>query len=270
MYKNRYLDEGFLTWNGSENQLRLLFDMTANKHHHPSIRINTTIGSTVHFVDAYLSHDNGLLYTKVYRYPNINENRLPDVPHIPTCPDSILLRAALIRAARCSSNVNDFNDEQNQIKLSYNFHGLSTTFVEKQMQQFFTEFGTPSVVLSLSDPVDYNNLRHRVIEYEQQMAELKKQRKIERKDKLIFKYQVDLGATEVALLKTIVDDVLKEYSEHQSEGNDIKFEMVPVCPIGLTSNDFLVDKRPPLRLLTLSESDKEEVSKWLLFFFNHH
>jgi hypothetical protein len=241
--------------------------MTANKHHHPSIRINTTIGSTVHFVDAYLSHENGLLHTKVYRYPNTNENTLPDVPHIPMCPDSILLRAALIRAARCCSNLNDFNDEQNRIKLSYNFHGLSTPFVEQHMQQFFTEFGTPSVVLSISDLVDYNNLRHRVIESEQQKTELKKQRKIERKHKFILKYSADLDANQLVFVKRVLADVSQEYSEHQSEGNEMKFEMVPVRPIGLSFNDFLVDKRPPLRLLTLSENDKEYVSKWFIAFF---
>ncbi len=107
---NRHLDEGFLTWNGSENQLRSLFDMSTHVRHHSSMRINTTIGSTVHFVDAYLSHDNGVLNTKVYRYPNTDDNSLPDIPNIPMCPNSRLLRAAFIRAAHCCSNAHDFSD----------------------------------------------------------------------------------------------------------------------------------------------------------------
>ena len=109
MCKNRHLDEGFLTWNGTENQLRALFDVTTSAHHHPCIRINTAIGSTAHFVDAYLSHDNGVLNTRVYRYPNTHDNSLPDIPHVPMCPNSRLLRAVLIRAVRCCSNVQDFN-----------------------------------------------------------------------------------------------------------------------------------------------------------------
>ncbi len=59
------VDEEFVTWNGSKNQLHSLFNMKCNRHHHPSIRIKTSIGSNIHFIDANLSHKNEILYTKV-------------------------------------------------------------------------------------------------------------------------------------------------------------------------------------------------------------
>ena len=176
--KNRHLDEGFLTWNGPEDQLRSLFAMPTNvRRHHPSIRINTAIGSALPFVDAYLSHDTGVLNTKVYRYPNTHDDSLPDIPHVPMCPDSRLLRATLIRAARCCSDVHDFNDEARRIKLSFDFQGLSDTYVQQCIRNFLIEFGSHSMALSITDPSDYNSLRNRIIDFAKQKAELRAQRK---------------------------------------------------------------------------------------------
>jgi hypothetical protein len=263
MRKHRYLDEGFLTWNGSENQLRSLFDMSTNvHHHHHAMRINTTIGSTVHFVDACLSHDHGELTTKVYHHPNTHNNALPEVPHVPMCPNSHLLRAALIRAARCCSNVRDYNDEQRRIQLSYHFEGSSHAFVEEFLQGFLMEFGSSSMVVPVSDPADYNSFRRRIIDFEQRKAELKAQRTISRKHKLTFQYPIDSDATIVSELQHILEATFRKDDKQRTGQPKQEFEMIPVHAQDLSSNDFLVDKRPPIRLLTLAERDQIDTSKY--------
>ena len=261
--QNRHLDEGFLTWNGSENQLKTLFDMPNDvRQHHPSIRINTTIGSAVHFVDAELSHDNGVLKTKVYHYPNSHDNSLPHIPHVPMCPNSRLLRAALIRAARCCSTMHDFNDEQRRIRLSYHFEGLPNVFVERCLGQFLNKFGSPSMALPISDPIDYISLRNRIIQYEQRQAELRAQRKISQKHKFIFKYPADWDAAQVSQLRRILEETFLDRSEPTAEPPRQEFEMKLVGPQQLSTNDFLVDKRPLMRLLKLARSDQTDTSTY--------
>jgi hypothetical protein len=263
MRKNRHLDEGFLTWNGSEHQLHALFEMPINvHHHHPSIRINTTIGSAVHYIDAYLSHENGVLNTKVYRYPNSHDSSLPDIPHVPMCPDSRLLRAALIRAARSCSNVDDFNDEQRRIKLSYDFQGLSNEFVEQCLGQFLNNFGSPSMTLPISDPIDYNSLRNRIVAFVQRQAAWRAQRKISRKHKFIFHYPADWDAAQVSAIRHILEETFEDRSEQTTERPKQEFEMKPDGPPELSTNDFLVDKRPPMRLLKLAKKDQIETSTY--------
>ena len=230
------------------------------RQRHPSIRINTTIGSAVHFVDAYLSHDNGVLNTKVYRYPNTHDNSLPDVPHVSMCPDSHLLRAALIRAVRCCSNVQDFNDEQRRIKLSFDFQGLSDASVQQCLRDFLIEFGSPSMALPISDSIDYNSLRNRIIDVAKQKAELRVQRKISRKYKFIFQYSADWDAVQVSSLRDILEATFREHHEKNTGQPKREFLMIQVRPQELSSNDFLIDKRPPLRLLTLANNDQIETS----------
>ena len=263
MHKNRHLDEGFLTWNGSEHQLRALFEMPATvRQHHPSIRINTTIGSTVHFLDAYLSHENGVMNTKVYRYPNTHDSSLPLIPHVPMCPNSRLFRAALIRAARCCSNVDDFNDEQSRIKLSYHAQGLANVFVAHCLEQFLHKFGSPSMTLPIADPIDYQSLRNRIIEFEQQQAAWRAQRRISRRDKLLFYYPVDWDAAQVSEMRHLLEKNFEDLSERTIGQPKQEFEMRPAAPQELSSNDYLVNKRPPMRLLKLAEIHQIETSTY--------
>lgn len=263
IYLYRHLDEVFLTWNGSEIDLHALFDMPSNKCPSPahlSIRLNTSIGRTVHFMNTYLSHNNGILHTKVYHYPNTNQNFLPSIPYVPMCFDAKLIRKQLIHAARCCSNINDFNDEVNHMTLSYVSHGFSTTCVQKCVQQFFNEFKMSTMNhLSTARTDDYTRLRLRVIEYEKQKKRQEQQRKLDEENTFVIYCSTDLCASQMAFIQQALDSISKEYSQDdQSEENQIKFKLVPHQSTPLSANDYLVNKRPALRLLTLSESDIDD------------
>ena len=54
-------------------------------------------------------------------------------------------------------------------------------------------------------------------------------------------------------------------TEAQLDAN--KFEMVPRPDAPLSMNDYLVDKKPPCRLLTLSESEKNKQRMYRNFMF---
>ena len=259
---DRHLDEGFLTWNGSKRHLRSLLKMTTlQHHHHPYMHMNVSIGSSVHFDDAYLSHNQGTLHTKIYHYSNVNPNGLFNIPHHQICPDEKSVRKEMIRTARCCSHVHDFNSELNHIKSPYIAQGLSTKDVEKYIQQFLIEFNMSSMFLPITNPNGYKSFRLRVIEYQQQKIALKKQKKFEEKNTFIFHCPAEWNSIDVLRMKQKLDDIYKEHCQHYSEWKQMKIKLVPCRSSPLSSHDYLVDKRPPLRLLTLSEADRESDGK---------
>ncbi|CAF4738812.1 unnamed protein product, partial [Rotaria magnacalcarata] len=77
-----------------------------------------SIGSTVHFHDIEISHNNNdVLESKVYYDPNIDT--LPNVSDEPMENKSKQLYAVLYRAVRCCSNVMKFHHERRHIQLAF-------------------------------------------------------------------------------------------------------------------------------------------------------
>ena len=103
---DRSQDELFLTWNRSADELRLLFDPPkTDDEEHQRMPIIPSIGTMFHFLDAELSHDQGILYSKIYHNSMIDPYGLPNrfedgTYHQP----SRLLQAILIHAVRCCSD----------------------------------------------------------------------------------------------------------------------------------------------------------------------
>ncbi|CAF4670990.1 unnamed protein product, partial [Rotaria sp. Silwood2] len=61
-------------------------------------------------------------------------------------------------------------------------------------------------------------------------------------------------------IERVLDEDSKKTSEHSTDIDEIpfKYKLIPYESIPLSADDYLIDKRPPLRLLTLSESDIED------------
>ena len=96
-----------------------------------------------------------------------------------------------------------------------------------------------------------------MIANEQQKAELKKQQKLSSENTLIFYCSVDLDAIDMIALKQELSSVFKDYSDTK----EIKFKLVLLQSPPLSSNDYLVKKRLPLCLLTISAHDKDRDSR---------
>jgi hypothetical protein len=158
--------------------------------------------------------------------------------------------------------VDDFNDEQLRIKLSYHFQGLSNAFVEQCLGQFLNQFGSPSVTMPIFDSLDCNSLRNRIVEFAQRQAAWRAQWKISRKHKFIFHYPADWDAAQVSAMRHILEETFEDRSEQTTGQPNQAFEMKPAGPQELSTNDFLVDKRPPMRLLKLAKNDQTETSTY--------
>lgn len=118
------------------------------------------------------------------------------------------------------------------------------------------------MTLSIADPIDYTSLRNRINEFEKRQAELRAQRKISRKQKFIFHYPSDWDGAQVSQLRKILEEIFRDRSEQNSGTPNQDFVLKPAGPQDLSTNDFLVDKRPPMRLLQLAKSDQVETSTY--------
>ena len=111
---------------------------------------------------------------------------------------------------------------------------------------------------SFNNENDYQRFRHRAIQYQEQLIEFKRQRKLEQKNKFIVHYSAELGVDTISGLREALEAVHEEWRTNDSIWKQTKFILVPYQPITATINDFLIDKRPPLCLLTLSEVDRND------------
>ena len=219
-----------------------------------------TIGTTVHLLDLELEYDKkGHLYTKIYRDPKTDEYELPDKFEYHTSQPSNLFKAALNHTIQCCSNEKDFQDERRHLRLSHLMRGFSSSFIDTCVREFYNELdievGTTYI---LYPTISYQTLRQHVLNnYEQRIA-LKKQEEQNNTTQNIVRipYPSHWDPQMAAKIKNDLINILKDSSNNEEVFNNTQFELVPRPQTPLTMNDYLVDKRPPLRLLSLPNNEK--------------
>src|SRR5271156_5441881 len=83
-----------------------------------NIKINYTINTSVDFLDITIMNENSQLKTSIYHKPTAEPYILPYTSDHPHHIRRNIPYAALLRAARICSNVNDFNSERIRIDVS--------------------------------------------------------------------------------------------------------------------------------------------------------
>ena len=220
------------------------------------IQFLPTIGTTIHLLDLEIGHDkdgtNSHLWTKIYHDLQTDEFELPNQYQYHTSQSSNLLKAALKHAVQCCSNENDFHDERRHLTITHLIRGFSSSFIDKYINEFYNEFDikTDNCLGSFA-MIPYQTLRQRVLDnYEQQQQE---QQQAQNKKQNIIRvpYPDDWDAQMAINMKNDLLNMIKESLQDKQVLNDIEYELVPRPQTPLTMNDYLVDKRPPLCMLTL-------------------
>ena len=111
----RYIDDIFMTWNRSEEELRKLLSQ-ANKWH-PNIKLDFNIGKSLPFLDVLLTNHNGKLLTSVYHKPTAEPYVVPFQSDHPRHVFSNIIQGVLTRAIRYCSTFEAFDHERRSIKL---------------------------------------------------------------------------------------------------------------------------------------------------------
>ena len=247
----------FLTWNESKDQLCTMLNIPSNEQQYEHIQIISSIGQKVHFLNVELSHDKGILRTKVYHNLGTDEHELPDKFEYGENKPSKLIQAAVIDAVRCCSAEDDFHEELRHLRHCHLLRGFSAQFVRQNMIEFFVQFHVGKMCNGVIT-VPYDDLRQRVLEHHQQQLTMKKQRQIEQENILRLPYPSHLDAQLASDIKRNIQELMKNVFGSETESNTKEIEMVPRPDSPLSMNDYLVDKKPPCRLLTLSEREKNK------------
>ncbi|CAF1683791.1 unnamed protein product, partial [Rotaria magnacalcarata] len=151
-YYGRYIDDIFMTWNRSEEELiKLLDDLNT---WHPNIKLDYKIGNSLPFLDVQLTNKNGILSTSVYHKPSAEPYVTPFISDHPRHVFSNIIKTSIERAIRYSSTFEAFNYERRYIKLMLLYNELfsyPSTFIENELHKYFSEYISKSPFLSLID-----------------------------------------------------------------------------------------------------------------------
>ncbi|UJR34546.1 hypothetical protein I4U23_027323 [Adineta vaga] len=176
-----------------ENELTLVPTISLRKQQ-PSVNFKISIGSNVHYFNAYIENRKGELYTKVYHDPMIPRYTLPYVVGHSKVRHSDWLRSTLLRAVCYCSSVGDFLQERLYLELTYLVNGYSFFFVESHIQNFFDYFQRESMRYC-SEQTNYHSFRRQwfdFFELQNQRSE-KLQQLDDNKQVIRFSYFYDYG-----------------------------------------------------------------------------
>ncbi|CAF2156343.1 unnamed protein product [Rotaria magnacalcarata] len=144
-----YIDDIFMTWNRSEEELRKLLDDVNTWH--PNIKLDYKIGNSLPFLDVQLTNNNGVLSTCVYHKPSAEPYVTPFTSDHLRHVLSNIIKTSIERATRYSSTFETFNHEGRYIKLMLLYNGYPSTFIENEFHKYFSEYISKSPFLPLID-----------------------------------------------------------------------------------------------------------------------
>ncbi|CAF3577975.1 unnamed protein product [Rotaria socialis] len=161
-FYGRYIDDIFMAWNRSENDLKNLLN-DANTWH-PNIKLEYKISKSLPFLDVVLTNNNGMLSTSVYHKPAAEPYVVSFISDHPRHTFVNVIQTSLTCAVRNSSTFEIFNNERIYIKLTLLYNGYPSSFVEKQFRNFFSEYINSSSFLPFIDnETQFVTMRNKIL-----------------------------------------------------------------------------------------------------------
>ena len=250
-----------MTTNQTIEEINVELEKAKNKDN--NIRIEATISTSIHFLDVTITNEDGQLRTSVFHKPTAEPYILPYTSDHPPHIHRNIPYAALLRAARICSHVNDFNSERIRIDMSLLLNGYPPNFISKQFNRFFHLNNAIPVLNELNEHV-YHHLHqtslHQPTRREKQLRNMMEdpvktplvlQPKIWNKDLMYPRYLFDTGLT-IKLPKEFYKWWNTYYAFHGSPVEHVKVRMV--TDLSRTLENFFIHKKPPREMLTNMES----------------
>ncbi|CAM2728181.1 unnamed protein product [Rotaria socialis] len=133
-----YIDDVFMTWNKSENELKKIIE-NANTWH-PNIKLEYKISKSLPFLDVLLTNINGTLSASVYHKPAAEPYVVPFISDHPRHVFENIVQTSRRRAVKYSSTFQLFNDERRYIKSTFLYNGYPSSFIDKTFRKFFSDY----------------------------------------------------------------------------------------------------------------------------------
>ncbi|CAF4204798.1 unnamed protein product, partial [Adineta steineri] len=162
-FYGRYIDDIFMTWNKSEQDLKDLLDQ-ANQWH-PNIKLDYKISHSLPFLDVLLTNDYGTLTTSVYHKPAAEPCVVPFISDHPRHVFTNVIKTSLARAVRYSSTFKAFHYERLYIKLMLLYNGYPSTFIENEFNKcFFKNQSTSPFLPFIHDENQFFLMRQKLLD----------------------------------------------------------------------------------------------------------
>jgi hypothetical protein len=175
-FYGRYYHRGIFTWNdsgGLSSNDRLHTCINELNEQNVDIQLIISTGSQVHFRDAHIENQNGILHTRVYQNFTVQPFLLPYASEHPRLLHRRWFRFRMARAIQYCPSFDDFQEQCLEIELTFLVNGYSFSFVRYHLAQFFKRF-KPPVHNFVNDRMNYKSLRQNVFRYyNQKKVELK-------------------------------------------------------------------------------------------------
>ncbi|CAF1182246.1 unnamed protein product [Rotaria sordida] len=256
----RYRDEAFITYNRSEDELETLLHTAATQFHLPSFQNILSLDITTSFMDVTFDCDDGILHTRVHHESDsgcIPYSSFPSVTERPIHDKSKWLRKVFYRAVRYCSNLFYWYPDHRFTQFLFEKNHLSKDFFNQVYEQFANDFGIFKANQRFGAEHAHEIIRQKLFRYDKFLVELNKK---QQKPKETLCHPVPLTVTK-SNPSSILPDPDKEYNKQLYKDSydptrqleDVWFKRIKYASFNLTANDVLVNKRPPIHLLTLSE-----------------
>ena len=227
-----------------------------------NIEIDSSISTTVNYLDVLITNENGQLKTCVYHKPTAEPYYLPYRSDHPHKYHRNIPYSALIRAARLCSNVTDFNLERLRIEIALLLGQYPPKLINNQFLRFFQVNNAMSVFKELDQTVYqrlHQHLIHQVTTKETKLNDSMKdpvrypsilQKKSWDRTVMCPRYKYETGR-----IATMPNQFHSWWKKHyQYPGSPVKYIKVRLIPkTNRTLARSLIYKKPPPHILRLTE-----------------
>ena len=156
----RYIDDIFMTSN--DDIVDITKQLNVAKGRDVNININYDIRASVDFLDVTIINEEGRLRTAVYHKSAAEPYILPFTSDHPRHIHRNIPHAALLRAARLCSHVEDFDKECVRLDVSLLLNDYPSSFITSHIDRFFRLHHAMSVKTKL-DQRDYSDVHHKYL-----------------------------------------------------------------------------------------------------------
>lgn len=153
-FYGRYHNQGIFTWYDSDNELLAMCINELNEQN-PDVQLTISSGHRVHFLQASIENQKGVLHTSVYEDAHVQPFLLPYSAEHPRLLHRQWFRFRLARAIQYCQSFDDFQEQRLQLELTFLANGYSLEFVHYLLNQFYQRFNSS----------DYPSLRLQVFRY---------------------------------------------------------------------------------------------------------
>ncbi|CAF1184049.1 unnamed protein product [Didymodactylos carnosus] len=261
MFFPEYTDDLFMTTNQAIDEINQILEALQKKD--INIQIKYTIDTSVNDLNVNIMNQNGQLITSIFHKPTTEPHILPYTSDHPRHIHRNIPYAALLRAARICSNVDNFNSEIVRIEMSLLLNHYPPNYLSKHFDRFLRLNNAINVFNTL-DPHAYKDLHHKLL-YQPTRNEKQRQGMLQDPVRSPAVLQTKIWDTSVMYPRYIFDSGFpklfgkwwkKYYAFPGSPAETVKMRLV--ANTNDTLAKFFIHKKPPKELLIKMEELKEQ------------